>query len=47
MPVMFIVLILQAIEGLSPLAVPQFARARFGDGGATDAVVVMEHTQSP
>jgi hypothetical protein len=27
MPVMLIVLVLQALEGLSPLTVPQFARA--------------------
>ncbi|MEN7528797.1 MULTISPECIES: hypothetical protein [unclassified Cupriavidus] len=41
MPVMFIVLVLQALEGLSPLAVPEFARARF-DSGARDAVAVIE-----
>lgn len=46
MPVMFIVLVLQALEGLSPLTVPQFARARFADG-AGDAVAVIERTQSP
>ncbi|MFJ5383412.1 hypothetical protein ACIPID_17225 [Cupriavidus sp. CER94] len=46
MPVMFIVLVLQALEGLSPLTVPQFARARFDDGAA-DAVAVIERTQSP
>lgn len=46
MPVMFIVLVLQALEGLSPLTVPQFARARFDDGAA-DAVAVIERTHSP
>ena len=46
MPVMFIVLVLQALEGLSPLSVPQFARVRFDDG-ATDAVAVIERTQTP
>lgn len=45
MPVMFIVLVLQALEGLSPLTVPQFARARFD--GAADAVAVIERTHSP
>jgi len=45
MPVMFIVLVLQALEGLSPLSVPQFARVRFD--GATDAVAVIERTQAP
>ncbi|MGO4306578.1 MULTISPECIES: hypothetical protein [unclassified Cupriavidus] len=46
MPVMLIVLVLQALEGLSPLTVPQFARARFDDGGG-DAVARLERTQSP
>ncbi|GJG94610.1 hypothetical protein [Cupriavidus pauculus] len=46
MPVMFIVLVLQALEGLSPLTVPQFARAHL-DGGVVDAVALIERTQSP
>ncbi len=46
MPVMLIVLVLQALEGLSPITVPQFARAHFDDGGA-DAVAVLERTQAP
>ncbi|WP_454765684.1 hypothetical protein [Cupriavidus campinensis] len=44
MPVMFIVLILQALEGLSPLSVPRFARMQLDGGG--DAVAVMERSQS-
>ncbi|RZT31858.1 hypothetical protein [Cupriavidus agavae] len=46
MPVMFIVLVLQALEGLSPLAVPEFARARF-EGVPADAVAVMERPHAP
>jgi len=45
MPVMLILLVLQALEGLNPLTVPQFARVRVGDGG--DAVAVIERTQVP
>jgi len=45
MPVMLILLVLQALEGLNPLTVPQFARVRFGDGA--DAVAVIERTQVP
>ncbi|CAG2156599.1 hypothetical protein LMG19282_05260 [Cupriavidus campinensis] len=45
MPVMFIVLILQALEGLSPLSVPRFARMQFEDRG--DAVAVMERSSMP
>ncbi|GAA0848071.1 hypothetical protein [Cupriavidus pauculus] len=47
MPVMLIVLVLQAIEGLSPLSVPHFARVRFDDGGADAVAAVLERTQSP
>ena len=45
MPVMLILLVLQALEGLSPLTVPQFARAHIGDGA--DAVAVVDRTQTP
>ncbi len=45
MPVMLILLVLQALEGLNPLTVPQFARTRSGDGA--DAVAVIERTQVP
>jgi hypothetical protein len=45
MPVMLILLVLQALEGLNPLTVPQFARARIGDGA--DAVAVIERIQVP
>ena len=46
MPVMLIVLVLQALEGLSPLAVPQFARVHGGVDGA-DSVAVIDRTQVP
>ena len=48
MPVMFIVLILQALEGISPLSVPQFARAHIGvDAGNADYVAPVERIQGP
>ncbi|WP_423199461.1 MULTISPECIES: hypothetical protein [unclassified Cupriavidus] len=48
MPVMLIVLVLQALEGLSPLSVPQFARAHIGaDTGRADYVAPIERIQGP
>lgn len=48
MPVMFIVLILQALEGLNPLTVPQFARVHIGDVTArAEYVAPIEQAQGP
>jgi len=45
MPVMLILLVLQALEGLNPLIVPQFARVHLADGA--DSVAVIEHVPAP